>query len=73
MDKIDAIEVTLTKKSSQVDVVINTYTKQYKEEKSINVLKTGWEGIKNKVLVSVVLVLISLYSACLIMLGILTI
>ena len=39
MDKIDAIEVTLTKKSSQVDDVINTYTKQYKEEKSINVLK----------------------------------
>ena len=73
VDKIDAIEVTLTKKSSQVDDVINAYTKQYKEEKSISVLKSGWEGIKNTVLVSVVLVLISLYSACLIMLGILTI
>lgn len=73
MDKIDAIEVTLTKKSSQVDDVINAYTKQYKEEKSISVLKSGWEGIKNTVLVSVVLVLISLYSACLIMLGVLTI
>lgn len=63
INKVDVVEITLIEKSSQIDDIIDAYTKQYTEETSTGILESGVESIKSTALVSLILILVSFYSA----------
>ncbi|MBE5941501.1 MAG: FtsX-like permease family protein [Lachnospiraceae bacterium] len=63
VDRVEAIEITLTQKNNKIKDIISQYETQYTEEKSTGILESGMESIKNTAIVSFVLILVSIYSA----------